>query len=388
MDNKPSPVLGSESVFMDSGAFSLYAINVGKSQGQETSERYMEVSKNRRGGEKLDPPPKGSRRANDFSYFTLAPGSEFRAYCDKYARFINFITAKYPGSDVTWATVDVIRNPEISWKVQKYFEQEHGLYPVPVIHGGADLRYLHRYLEEPKKYPLIGLGGLAGGVQPFIKWVDDAFVDICPRSNGYKPIVKVHGFAVTSWEYMIRWPWWSVDSTSWIKYAAYGWILVPPYDKKTKKFLYDKAPLQMNMSRKPTPRMHRSLRSKGKSPRQQKDNHYDNTSKLVKERVDIWLAHLGISMGAFEEKEEERTIARDEMTGQFASGGLTNLYEIKEADISVDGVSSSFRARAIVNLHYFKNLEEAMPAWPVPLDPRIIHERSKQFTFADHANIL
>lgn len=363
-------LLGSESVFMDSGAFSLYAINVAKSQGQETSERYMEVSKDRRGGEKLDPPPKSSRRGNDFSYFSLAPGSEFRAYCDTYATFMRL----FEGRDIIFATVDAIRNAELSWDIQKYFEEEHGLYPVPVIHGGADLRYLHRYLEEPKKYPLIGLGGLAGGVRPFLKWVDDAFCDICPKSNEYKPIVKVHGFAVTSWEYMTRWPWWSVDSTSWIKYAAYGWILVPPYDEKGKRFRYDKSPLQINMSRKPTPRMHRSLRSKGKSPRQQEDNWYDTTTILVQERVDRWLAYLKIPMGAFEEKKT----TKEQMSELL---GSLQTPEAWEEAIIADGVSSCFRARAIVNLHYFKNLEEAMPAWPVPLDPKIIHMRSKQFTF-------
>lgn len=344
MESKLQPVLGSDSIFMDSGAFSLYAINVGKSQGQEVAEGYAEISAKRRGGEKLDPPPKGSRRGSDYSYFSLSKGSEFRGYCDKYASFMQ----KFAGRDITFATVDAIRNPELSWDIQHYFEEEHGLYPVPVVHGGTPLRYLHRYLEEPKKYPIIGLGGLAGGIRPFIKWVDEAFYDICPRSNRYLPTVKVHGFAVTSWEFMVRWPWWSVDSTSWIKYAAYGWILVPPLTNG--KFDYHLPPLQINMSRKPTPRMHRSLRNKGKSPRQQKDNHYDNTSKLVRERVDLWLKHLGISMGAFEAE-----------------------------DIVEDGVSSSFRARAIVNLHYFKNLEESMPAWPVPLNQEIVQQRSVQY---------
>jgi hypothetical protein len=101
------------------------------------------------------------------------------------------------------------------------------------------------------------------------------------------------------------------------------------------------------MSRKPTPRMHRSLRAKGKSPRQQKDNHYDNTSNLVQEQTDRWIAHLKIPMGAFAEDE-----------------------------IIEDGVSSSFRSRAIVNLHYFKNLEESMPLWPVPLNRELIRQHS------------
>jgi len=345
-------LLGSESIFMDSGAFSLYAINVAKSQGQEMMEGFDVVLKKRREGkafaeflkkDKLDPPPRRAR-GDDYSYYSLSKGSEFRAYCDIYAKFMKL----FAGRDITFATVDAIRNEELSWDIQKYFEEEHGLYPMPIVHGGTAARYLHRYLEEPKKYPLIGFGGLAGGVRPFIKWVDESFADVCPKSNNYLPLVKVHGFAVTSWEYMIRWPWWSVDSTSWIKYAAYGWILVPPFSKGS--FRYDLPPLQLNMSRKPTPRMHRSIRNKGKSPRQQRDNHYDNTTKFVKEQTDRWLAHLKIPMGAFEKEE-----------------------------IVEEGVSSSFQARAIVNLHYFKNLEESMPPWPVPLNRELIQEGSVQY---------
>jgi len=149
------------------------------------------------------------------------------------------------------------------------------------------------------------------------------------------PVIKTHGFAMTSWKLMCRWPWWSVDSATWIKLASYGWILVPRWDKRT-GFRYDVPPMQVNVSRKVTKRMNRfAWTTKGRHPRQCKDKHYDNAKLSIKEDTDRWLGHLGVELNSTEEEPY--------------------------------GVSTNFRARSLVNLHYLKDLEESRPKWPWPL---------------------
>src|SRR5688500_11976990 len=83
--------LYTESMFMDSGAFSLYNIHVRKvgrdAAVEEHDPKYLEALKRRQGIDKPHPPIH-RRGHGDFSFFNLKPGSEFRKYCDRYADFI------------------------------------------------------------------------------------------------------------------------------------------------------------------------------------------------------------------------------------------------------------------------------------------------------------
>lgn len=340
MSRDPNSVrLRSGTIFMDSGAFSLYAKNV-LAPKSEVSQAYLETAEKRRGVKTLDKRGKSRWGEGDYSYFSLSKGSKFRAYCDDYARFIH----KFAGDDILFANVDVIRHPELTWTVQLYFEQEHGLFPVPIVHVGTPMRYLHRYLESPDKYPLIGIGGMAGGIGDYVSWIDEAFIHTCPASNGYRPTVKLHGFGMTGWKYMVRWPWYSVDSTTWAKYAAYGGIFVP---RNVNGFRFDRPPIQINMSRKPTERKQRFHWSNSKSVRQQKGGHYDNAPQAVREQVDAWLRHIGVAMGSFDGDR-----------------------------IAEEGVCSHYAPRVTANLIYFKTLVESLPDWPSPLDPELVQHHT------------
>jgi len=160
---------------------------------------------------------------------------EFLEYVDKYASFVR----DYSYAIDICANLDVlpfrgIRTPpkgkdshSLSYANLKRLE-EYGLKPVPVVHYRANIDiWLRRYIEEG--YPLIGLGGLVGSITDdnCRAWIDRCFDFIC-QGNGH-PIVKIHGFGVTSHEYLLRYPWYSVDSTTWVKHAAYGHILVPRF---------------------------------------------------------------------------------------------------------------------------------------------------------------
>ena len=177
------------------------------------------------------------------------------------------------------------------------------------------------------------------------------------------PLVKVHGFAMTSWSLMSRWPWWSVDSATWIKLAAYGWIILPPW--KDGKFSHDVQPIQLNMSRKPTPRMSKFWWREGiKGPRQTQDRHYDNATPYHRECADRWLKHVGVPLGSFEQELEHKKMA---VKGVTTPGLLLEIGERGE-EVDVKGATSCFRLRSKVNLDYFRDFQNSRPKWPYPLD--------------------
>lgn len=329
--------LYTESIFMDSGAYSLYGLHVG--------DRKSKVGKN---GNVLDRVLRRRFGYGDYSYYSLKPGSEFRGYCDRYAAFMRALGH----TDVLFTTVDAIQKPSISWDVQKYFEKEHGLRPVPVVHGGTPdgVRWLVRYMESG--YKMVGFGGLGHSmrVPSYKKWADELWRVVCPASNNHRPVVRVHGFAMTGWNLMYEWPWWSVDSATWVKNAAYGWILVPRW--KDGVFLYDKPPFQINISRTPqTGEKKFWWRVRFKTPRKIKDRHYDSASPYLQECVDRWLEHLGIEMGQIVGTPVKTNL------------GVNKDLSVEDYEVTDKGVTSDFRLRAVANLKYFSEFQNSITPW-------------------------
>jgi hypothetical protein len=317
-----------ESMFIDSGAHGLYNLEVLK-HGKRKGKTGRDLAK---------PPVKWSQ--GDFSYYDLKPGSEFRAYCEYYAKWIKWVQSKPGGKEVIFANVDAISNPQLTWEIQKFFELELGVMPVPIVHYGTPMKYVDLYLADGS-YTLLGVGGLGQGVNrhQYFGWADVFFKHICPESNDYKPFIRTHGFAMTSYELMCRYPWWSVDSATWVKLSAYGWLYVPRCRMDggaTLEWLLDRPPIMVNVSHRSPQKM-----VNGK--------HYDygRTNPAVRELVDAWLEHCGLVMGSV----------------KMVNG---------EEEVEVFGVSSHHRARSISNLTYLKLLEMSRPEWPHPLDPSVI----------------
>ena len=155
--------------------------------------------------------------------YDMVKSPEFKKYLDDYIAFI------YKYKDVIWQYInlDVVFNAEASWETQKYMES-CGLHPIPVIHFGEDTKWLKKYLDD---YDYIGIGGLGQGIGPasFIKSMGDpVFKMICGTKN-LMPRAKTHGFAVTAPGLIFRYPWYSVDSTSFLKAAGFGIVMVPQW---------------------------------------------------------------------------------------------------------------------------------------------------------------
>lgn len=120
-----------------------------------------------------------------------------------------------------YANFDVIFDAKASLKNLRYMEAQ-GLKPIPVFHRTEDYRYLLDYMEE---YDYIALGGMASAGAR-IAWLDTVWGKYLTDKEG-RAKVMVHGFGMSSIKLLWRYPWWSVDSSTWIKNAAYGRILLP-----------------------------------------------------------------------------------------------------------------------------------------------------------------
>lgn len=208
--------------FLDSGAHSLYNIHVGH-HGSITEDMKEKMSKMTAMGRfhtrKEHPEIFRARRNNAYEFYD---SKEFYDYVDTYCQFIH----DYHYAIDAYATVDVLFNPALSWKITKYIEKEWGLNPVPVIHFNTDIRWVHKHLDAG--YDYIGIGGLGQEITKanYIAWADKVFNVICNQSSR-KPLVKIHGFAMTAHILLVRYPWFSVDSASWTKAGGFGRLYIP-----------------------------------------------------------------------------------------------------------------------------------------------------------------
>jgi hypothetical protein len=124
--------------------------------------------------------------------------------------YINFIK-KYKNKLNCYASLDVIGDAEKTYSNFKIMK-EAGLNPIPTFHRGEDFKWLEKYKDEP----YIALGGMVGDTKKaLMPWMKKCF-HIIPKS------CKVHGFGMTSPFLISRFPFYSIDSTSWLSGQKYG----------------------------------------------------------------------------------------------------------------------------------------------------------------------
>lgn len=165
-----------------------------------------------------------------FSAWTLKVRLDIAEYCDYLKRNADIIRIE-DGAFMA-SVLDHIGDKELgkgTYVNQKNMEYL-GVRPLPCFHKGDDERWLMQYLEDGYEY--ITLGGMVGSsVEQLKTWLNrmwDRY--LAPGGN---PRVKVHGFGMTSVELMEIYPWYSIDSSSWIQSAAFGNIVLPRYRDET-----------------------------------------------------------------------------------------------------------------------------------------------------------
>ncbi len=117
------------------------------------------------------------------------------------------------------AGLDVIENPVASEKNQQYLDGL-GIKTIPTFHQGSIEIYLHKLLE---KYDHIAFGGMVFKTSNIRGWLDFCWNAI--EKSGWKG--KVHGFGMTNFDLIQRYPWYSVDSTTASRAGRVGVLITP-----------------------------------------------------------------------------------------------------------------------------------------------------------------
>ncbi len=158
-----------------------------------------------------------------FSAWTLGATIDINAYCDYIKR--NRDILRIEDNVVMASVLDGIGDPLKTWQNQLEMERQ-GATPLPCFHFGEDERYLEWYMG---RYPYITLGGMVGKTSEQLKaWLDRLWDRYLTDGAG-RPRLKVHGFGITAVPIMGRYPWHSVDSSSWIQTAAFGNVMTPRF---------------------------------------------------------------------------------------------------------------------------------------------------------------
>lgn len=110
-----------------------------------------------------------------------------------------------------YANLDVIGDAQATQENQDYLEAL-GLNPLPTFHYGSNYENLKRLAAS---YTYIGLGGLVPIAKSRKKL--QVHLDRCFKIiREVNPKLKVHGWGMTSYFAVMRYPFYSVDSTSWL----------------------------------------------------------------------------------------------------------------------------------------------------------------------------
>lgn len=157
-----------------------------------------------------------------FSMWSLGAKVDIEAYC-QYIKENDDIIRKDDGV-VLASVMDAIGDALGTYQNQKRMEGL-GVTPLPCFHFGEDVRYLEHYIAN---YEYITLGGMVAQSTWQLKlWLDEIWEKYLTDGAG-RPKLKVHGFGLTTPELMRRYPWYSVDSSSWVQIARVGGMILLP----------------------------------------------------------------------------------------------------------------------------------------------------------------
>lgn len=119
-----------------------------------------------------------------------------------------------------YANLDV-SNIETTLKNQAILEGM-GLNPIPVFHMDEWQKKRWEILDEYiKKHDYIAIGGVAEG--KFTRELLYSFLDFVFYRTRDK--IRVHGFGMTAIDLLKRYPFYSVDSTSWLAGGRYNFVM-------------------------------------------------------------------------------------------------------------------------------------------------------------------
>lgn len=152
-----------------------------------------------------------------FSAFSQGVEIDIEQYCQYVLENSDFIEVV--------SVLDAIGDANATFRNQRYIESR-GIDVLPCFHYGEPEEALAYYAEH---YEYVTLGGMVPISTPQLKiWLDRIWDRYLTDADG-RPKLKVHGFGLTSVPLMERYPWFSVDSSSWVQLGGMGNIFLPDF---------------------------------------------------------------------------------------------------------------------------------------------------------------
>ena len=274
--------------------------------------------------------------------------------------YIDFIKEN-KSSIETYANLDEIGSPEGTWKNQEEMERQ-GLNPIPVYHLGEP----HSYLDRCMKYPYFAVGGIASKLtsqKALSDYLSTLFRKVCPKSNDFYPICKVHGFGIATPTLLITYPWYSADTTSWVQYGRYGIVLVPR--KINGQMRYDVSPYTVAIS----------SRSKAVGDAE----HFNNMAKEIQDEIKSYFDRIGCPIGKimhrlvdmdYKLQEDEKWVDKKNPVKigpdkiEDAKNKTPVIQKLRVEKIMEKGLCCDGDMRDKVNLQYFLDLEKHQGKYP------------------------
>lgn len=232
---------------------------------------------------------------------------------------------------------------------------------IHVFHQNEEFSWLERMLDEGMEY--IGLSPANDRTtQEKIVWLRECMKYVTD-SDG-KPIVKFHGFAVTSTKIMRTFPWYSCDSSTWSNMAGRGDVYVPverTREDGTLFWNYAEMPDKVSISQVKA-----------------KKDHYDHKTKGKRDKVTKYLKELNIPLGSFDFAQKDIAYELQEGERACSEKYLKNL-RFKDPDegkkwvevVSEKGVLNHWKYRQYLNALYLTKFNETLPQFPVYTFPNI-----------------
>lgn len=191
-----------------------------------------------------------------FSSFSLGVDVSIEAYAE-------FVKANQDIIKMA-SVLDAIGDPVGTFNNQNTLEKL-GAEVLPCFHYGEPLDLCEYYVRN---YEYITIGGMVPIPNNKLEiWLDEVWDRVLTDKDGYSRI-KIHGFGLTARKLMAKYPWYSVDSSSWVQVAANGGIVIPELPQPIA--ISDRSPSRKDWMR-----------------------HYQTLAPVAKARVDDLLTHYG-----------------------------------------------------------------------------------------------
>ena len=164
--------------------------------------------------------------------------------------------------------------------------RKRGIDAMPVFHQGERFYWLDKMIGEG--FDWIGISPANDRTTKQKRaWLDEVFTHLC-GDHGY-PQVKTHGFGVTALPIIFAYPWYSVDSTTWLLQPSYGKLHIPS-PKPGGGYDFTKAPGVVAVSET---REGRQASAQAMLP----GEHIKTMGKSEREYVEQYVKDMGMDMG-------------------------------------------------------------------------------------------